>query len=522
MDHEWSNTSRRAVSPTTHTTWRGGTLRPILKPVACWRIQHAYFQFDSSVILPQIAAELLSLKSLIREDRVATIFGHADQVGNEEYNAHLSARRARALYGLLTRNAEIWLELFAPKDYDKWGLTSSQAMLAALTAKDGSRYYTGTVNGAYEALTDSAIRKFQGDEELSVDGLAGPVTRKRLYERYIDLLTGSPSVPLMRPDQFLGDPVDNAHPKGKAKAAFQGCGEYNPVLILSSADENAYAQQQDKTDRSEANAPNRRAMIFFFAKNRLGAKLPADIKAIWPCPAWDEGASGCRAQFWPDSKQRLANGDRERHYAEDHHTMACSWYDRWARLSPCEGRVAIKGSSLTVRPPIYIDGTPDDANLVLFISLPSADSEVVSLRIAGQALVADEHYFQYGASLFFATVNTGADCLDGEVVLTGPPMTAYSFQLLRAKTLAERADSLSIQVENSIQLAREAAKRSVADGKSGEEGTALRAELLNIAFHRHIQLIETLESTLTTDEDHTYLEQRRQGLPTLFMHAEEK
>jgi len=249
-------------------------------------------------------------------------------------------------------------------------------MLAALTAKDGARYYTGTVNGAFGSLTDKAIRGFQGDEGLAVDGIAGPKTRKRLYELYIDLLTGSSETPLMRPDQFLGDPADNANPKGKAKAALQGCGEYNPILVFSETDEKAYAQQQDKTARNEANAPNRRAMIFFFAKDRLGGMKPTEVTSVWPCPAWDEGTAGCPAQFWPDHEKRRANGDKERHYPDDHHTMACAWYDRWARLSPCEGRVAREDCTLVVRPPIYIGGTPDDANLVLHVSLPSANVNV--------------------------------------------------------------------------------------------------------------------------------------------------
>jgi hypothetical protein len=345
-DTDRSGNARRPIAPTTHDTWRN-TLGPILKPVACWRIHHAYFRFDSSVILPEIAAELAKLKPLINEDRLATIFGHADPVGTIEYNAHLSARRARALFALLTRNADIWVHLFGDRQpYDQWGLASTQIMLGALTGQDGKPYYGGAVDGVFGQQTDRAIRTFQREEHdedtaaaLAVDGVAGPKTRKRLYQRYMDALTGTPGQPLLRPDQFLGDPADNASATGKARAAFQGCSEYNPILIFSDEDEKKYAKQQDKTERNAHNAPNRRAMIFFFSKRRLPPLTPESVAQAWPCPAWDEGPAGCKAKLWPDSDKRLANGDEERRYEEGEETMACSWYDRFARRSPCEGPV---------------------------------------------------------------------------------------------------------------------------------------------------------------------------------------
>jgi peptidoglycan hydrolase-like protein with peptidoglycan-binding domain len=347
-EHEKPGELRRSVSPTTHDTWRN-TLAPILKPVACWRIHHAYFRFDSSVVLPEIGGELPKLKPLINSDRVATIFGHADPVGSVDYNAHLSARRARALFVLLTRNIDIWLELFNPKDYDKWGLASTQVMLAALTRQDGNgNYYQDVVDGRFGDSTDKAIRQFQRDNDLKPDGVAGPDTRRRLYETYIDFLTGTPGEPMIGADQFLGDSADNADPKGKAKAALQGCSEYNPILLFSNADEKKLAKQQDTTSRNARNAPNRRVMVFFFSKARLGGNTPTGIVDVWPCPAWDEGPAKCKNQLWPDHEKRLANGDKERRYEDGEHTMACKWYDPLARLSPCEGGSRLK--TIRIRP----------------------------------------------------------------------------------------------------------------------------------------------------------------------------
>lgn len=339
--HETSASLERAVSPTTNPEWRN-TLRPVFRPVACWRIHAGYFHFDSSVILPELGPELDKLKPLIKDDRLASIFGHADPVGSVEYNAHLSARRARALYGLLTRNADVWLELYADGgQHEAWGLTSTQIMLAALRDSAGSPYHSGEIDGLYGAQTDRAIRNFQAenagsDAPLRVDGIAGPKTRKRLYERYIDQLTGTPDVALMRPEHFLGDPADNADPKGKCKAAFQGCSEHNPILLFSKEDEQKYQREENEPERNERNAPNRRAMIFFFSKQTLFPLTAADIPKAWPCPAWDEGPSACNSLFWPNWKERLASGATERRYEKKERTMACRWYDAMARLSPCE------------------------------------------------------------------------------------------------------------------------------------------------------------------------------------------
>lgn len=378
---------RRKVSPTTHSEWRS-TLRSLLKPVACWRVHHAYFRFDSSKILPDIAPEIARLKPLIQRDRVATVFGHADPVGSIDYNARLSARRARSLFALLTRNVDIWLDLFSDSQpYDAWGLTSTQIILAALQRLDGTGvYYTAALDGAFGTNTDTAIRDFQQDQELEVDGVAGPVTRRRMYELYMDALTGSPGHALMGPDQFLGDPDDNANPRGKAKAACQGCGEYNPIIILSTADEQRYAQQQDKTERNERNAPNRRVMVFFFSKKNLAGMDPAQVKDVWPCPAWNEGFGACATQAWPDREKRLANGDGERCYDQGEHTMACSWYDRFARLSPCERPSLGPDRAVWVR----FDLTPSDAaNRTDVLELAGASGFVAS-KVLGNSFFANE------------------------------------------------------------------------------------------------------------------------------------
>jgi hypothetical protein len=65
------------------------------------------------VARPDAEPELTLLASMF--DSVGgpalSVFGHADPVGDDEYNKALSGRRARAIYALFTRDTAIWSEL---------------------------------------------------------------------------------------------------------------------------------------------------------------------------------------------------------------------------------------------------------------------------------------------------------------------------------------------------------------------------------------------------------------------------
>jgi hypothetical protein len=108
--------------------------------------------------------------------------------------------------------------------------------------------------------------------------------------------------------------------------AYQGCSRFNPVVLLSNDD-----MAGDPDARNDKDAANRRVVIFLFRPRKTA---PSD----WPCPRVKESADACRAQFWPDGDQRRQNGAQERLYKETRDTMACRFYDRQARRSPCEGR----------------------------------------------------------------------------------------------------------------------------------------------------------------------------------------
>lgn len=142
-------------------------------------------------------------------------------------------------------------------------------------------------------------------------------------------------------EAFLGKGAD-----AKGKAAFQGCSEFNPILILSETQTKAIDADKGKDKhftRNQLNAPNRRVVLYFFPPG-----LEVDLQKR-PCPLASEGPSKCRKRFWSDHKTRLkADPDFPRTYgpipnldpsmvidpARD--TFACRFYDRLARRSPCE------------------------------------------------------------------------------------------------------------------------------------------------------------------------------------------
>jgi len=309
-----------------------------LIPVACWRVDDVRFDFDSSFVLPAVAEEITALAKLRQAHKKAvvprtdpkmpqfifpplSIFGHADPVGQDDYNKLLSGRRAAAIYGMLTRRDEVWEDLFSNKGVftgpaagDKWGTRSIQTMLTALGfPSDGSD-------------TTSAVRSFQSSQGLDPDGKPGPETRKKLFLAYMDKLCGA-DFKLDKEDDFLARGKDSA-----GKGDFQGCGEFNPTLIFSEQQSQEFDQDKDKTGRDAANAPNRRVMVLLF---RPGSKV---LAAKWPCPKAKEGVAGCKKRFWSDGEKRRTTRlpDDLRTFGKSQDTFGCRFYQRMTTGSVCE------------------------------------------------------------------------------------------------------------------------------------------------------------------------------------------
>ena len=293
-------------------------------PFACWSLGDVRFEFESSFIKPEVAEETPLLAQLLEKHTHAgvrpapCIFGHADPVGDDDFNKELSGRRASAVYALLTRDADRWEHLFShPFAGDHWGQAAIHRMLAAVGP-------AAEADPAAESDPAGAVKAFQEDHGLTADGIVGPKTRKALFLAYMDAIcVGAGGAPFrLEKTEFLAGGVD---PGGKGDV--QGCGEFNPALLLSKHD----LQTLPKPKRDAENTPNRRVVTFLY---RPGARVDA---ARWPCPRVGEGVAGCKKRLWSDGEARRTPGEERREYKLTRDTFACRFYDRLAKRSPCEG-----------------------------------------------------------------------------------------------------------------------------------------------------------------------------------------
>lgn len=321
-EHPQPPTLPAFVGPSTDGEFN--TIKAALIPIACWRLDDIRFEFDSSFVRPEAGSEMKHLAALRKEHPKAplSIFGHADPVGNDDYNKQLSGRRATAIYAMLIRNVQMWEDLYkAPIGGDNWGIRSIQLMLTALG------YYNGPINNTLDAATDDAVRRFQRDQKLKVDGDPGPKTREKLFQAYMDKLctdNEGKTFKLEKTD-FLAQGAD-----ADGKGDYQGCSEFNPLLMFSQAENQELSKPQNKAQRDAENGPNRRVVVFLF---RPGSRVNPQK---WPCPRAKEGIADCKKRFWSDADKRRAFQATRREQEKTHDTFACRFYERISSHSPCE------------------------------------------------------------------------------------------------------------------------------------------------------------------------------------------
>jgi hypothetical protein len=307
-------------------------LRFVLLPIACWRLEDLRFDFDSSFVRPEAAMEMTALSALRQAHAGAplSLFGHADPVGEDDYNKTLSGRRALAVYAILVRDVARWESLYSQSfGGDKWGGRAVQMMVRTLG------FDPGVIDGIIGGHSKDAIKGYQQSKGLPADGDAGPDTRKAMFTDYMDAICQDASGAPFKLDPKADFLAQGSDPK--LRGDVQGCSEFNLVVVFSQDEDQRLSKPENEVERDADNLPNRRVLVYLYPP---GSKIDLDK---WPCPAADDGPSKCKSQFWPDGDTRRAPAAAHRVYGDTHDTMACRFYDRMARRSPCEvARTAVR------------------------------------------------------------------------------------------------------------------------------------------------------------------------------------
>jgi len=333
---------KHVATTTPDTDEKHNTLKEFLLAIACVNVPKDHFEFDSSFVLPAAKESFVKLstlfdaltsKSVFDPTPPLAIFGHADPVGDPVYNSILSARRARAIYAVLIRDTKTWDELATkphPMGGDVWGSAPIETMINTVGFPDE------TPPAIQQQPSKQAAASVKGNSKL----------RQALYLKYMNALCVrsvkevESEFILEKNKHFLARGADK-----NGKGDLQGCGEFNPKLILSKKkDTEAQKSKAAKDKRDKENALNRRVLIFLF---KPGSKV--DPKK-WPCPHVKEGAAAvkaCDKRFWPDAKERIAQDPEvDKTFREERKkprqetfggTWACRFYQGIAQFSPCEG-----------------------------------------------------------------------------------------------------------------------------------------------------------------------------------------
>ena len=251
-----------------------------------------HHRFDKAFVEPCMRAVLRRVAEYAAShgDERLLIVGHTDESGSVEYNQSLSERRARAAYAFLTfgrdRAAALaeWDELrrqrpsgVARSLRDSWGAREYQSMLQDLG------FYSGNVNGVHDGATDQAVRGYQSERGLSVDGDVGDQTWPVLIEEYLQKANLA-----VAEERFLANAAEGCD-GGPLK--WLGCSERMPV---------------NSTPRGQCSEPawrpNRRTEFLFVRAETLPCTIPQPRTWDLPgpgAPPWclGPGSSGSPCCF---------------------------------------------------------------------------------------------------------------------------------------------------------------------------------------------------------------------------------
>lgn len=300
------------VAPSDEEKKTRNTIRLVDLPAACWRMDDICFDFNSVFLLHSASSAFDGLAKIVEKEtewgkppKIA-LFGHADPVDDDKYNKQLSEDRAKVVHAVLIRNTDDWKEVFERRK-------QVRELQAGLNAYN-SDYGLSPPSGKFDAQTHSAVKKY-------MQAICPAIDAKKLV--------------------FMAD----------GNAAYQGCSEFNPVIVFSKDQLKKLNRTENRGERNFENRPNRRVIAFLW---RNDARV---VNKLWPCKKATAGLQPCKNQFWGQKDDRrkprkyARQWDRKAKpnisspippnpsvwtYQPAKDTFACRFYQELASFSPCE------------------------------------------------------------------------------------------------------------------------------------------------------------------------------------------
>jgi outer membrane protein OmpA-like peptidoglycan-associated protein len=137
------------------------------------------FNTNKAFLLPTAFPSVRALGELYRDNDPShlVVVGHTDAAGDPDFNDQLALDRANAVVAFLKRDVDTWLAFYdssAPAE-KRWGKPEDRMMLVSMP------------DFPTKPKGDDAVSWFQQTRGLSVDGIAGPDTRRQLITEYLAL-----------------------------------------------------------------------------------------------------------------------------------------------------------------------------------------------------------------------------------------------------------------------------------------------------------------------------------------------
>lgn len=146
------------------------------------------FDTNKTFLLPHALDELRKVRRVYEENRHSEllIVGHTDTTGEPAVNDPLSLERADSMAAFLKDDVDTWLQNYdaGRPEQKRWGKAEDQAMISALPDFD-TKLPNETAVTWYQKRHNAVSVPPRG--QLTVDGVAGPLTRKELIFDYMSL-----------------------------------------------------------------------------------------------------------------------------------------------------------------------------------------------------------------------------------------------------------------------------------------------------------------------------------------------